>query len=332
MSSAVPGIPAEVVVVGGAGFIGSNLVRRLLREDEHCVVTIVDNMSAGGSLRVDDLAGNPRIRVHRFDVGRDEGLADLLPPGCLLVHLASNPDIAAATTRPTIDFTAGTEVTNAVVEAARLAGVARIVYASGSGVYGDRGHALLAEDDACIEPVSTYAASKIAGEALLSAYAHMFGIPAHVFRFGNVVGPRQTHGVGFDFAIRLLRDPQVLHVLGDGSQSKTYVHVDDVIDGILLAVSRLADERFTLLNIGTDEYLTVTEIAQLAVAVVCPDAGTRIEYGTGPRGWIGDVPIMRLSSERLRTLGWAPHWPSRDAVEQGITWVRDHLRPGPEVG
>lgn len=319
--------PRDVVIIGGAGFIGSNLALRLLQDHPSCSLTLIDNMSAGGSMRIADLAGDQRVHVHEVDIRTPRDLAGLLPAGALLIHLASNPNIAAATTNPAIDFDAGTAVTNAVVEAARVSGIARIVYASGSGVYGDRGQALLREDDACLAPVSTYAASKIAGEALLSAYAEMFDIPAHVFRFGNVVGPRQTHGVGFDFALRLMADPSALRVLGDGTQSKTYVHVNDVIDGILLALATDSGELFTILNIGTDEYLTVADIASLAIELICPESATRIEFGDSPRGWLGDVPVMRMSSQRIRARGWSPRVSSRDAVAEGICWVRDCLRP-----
>src|SRR6185437_9048915 len=148
-------------------------------------------------------------------------------------HLASNPDIARAATEPEIDFYQGTVLTNNVVEAMRRAGVSRILYASGSGVYGEIGDTEAQEDFGPLIPVSTYGASKLAGEALISSYCSMFGLTACIFRFGNVVGPRQTHGVGFDFVRRLAADPTELRILGDGQQSKSYVHVSDVISAVL---------------------------------------------------------------------------------------------------
>ena len=150
-----------------------------------------------------------------------------------VIHLASNPDISRAMAEPSIDFDEGTLLTHRVVEAMRVTGTARIMYASGSGVYGDLGEHEVAEDHGPLLPVSTYGASKLAGEALICSYTHMFGLSAAAFRFANVVGPRQTHGVGFDFLRRLLDDPTRLAILGDGKQSKSYIHVDDVVRAVL---------------------------------------------------------------------------------------------------
>ena len=153
----------------------------------------------------------------------------------VVIHLASNPDIARAATDPDIDFRQGTCLTNNVLEAMRLSGTMNILYASGSGVYGELGELEASEDHGPLIPISTYAASKLAGETLISAYCYMFELSARVFRFGNVVGPRQTHGVGFDFLRRLLSDPSKLRILGDGTQSKSYIHVHDVVEAVLLA-------------------------------------------------------------------------------------------------
>ena len=155
-----------------------------------------------------------------------------------VVHLASNPDIAAAVTNPAIDFDQGTALTNNVVEAMRTTSAQRLLYASGSGVYGDLGHTEAHEDHGPLLPGSTYGASKLAGEALICSYVAMFDLTACAFRFGNVVGPRQTHGVGFDFVRRLRKDPTVLSILGDGSQSKSYIDVGDVVSAVLTAHQR----------------------------------------------------------------------------------------------
>ena len=183
-----------------------------------------------------------------------------------VIHLASNPDIARAATEPAVDFDQGTLLTHHVVEAARLTDVSLVLYASGSGVYGDLGDVEATEDHGPLVPVSTYGASKLAGEALIASYCFMFDLNACVFRFGNVVGPRQTHGVGYDFVRRLLEDPAELHILGDGRQSKSYVHVSDIVDAVLLAARR-APRPFRAFNVATGDYITVTEIAELAVEV-----------------------------------------------------------------
>jgi UDP-glucose 4-epimerase len=245
----------------------------------------------------------------------------------LVIHLASNPDIAAAMTDPAIDFHEGTKITHHVVEAMRRAGVPRIAYASGSGVYGDLGELEATEDHGPLVPVSTYGASKLAGEALISAYAYMFDLQGVACRFGNVVGRRQTHGVGFDFVRRLLADPERLTVLGDGSQSKSYVLVTDVVAAVLLAVDT-AQAPFQAYNVATGDYITVREIAELAIEVVGSE-GTRIEYGTTNRGWKGDVPVVRIATERIRELGWGPSCGSREALRRSMTAMLEDLTAEP---
>jgi nucleoside-diphosphate-sugar epimerase len=182
----------------------------------------------------------------------------------VVVHLASNPDIARAVTEPEIDFSSGTLLTNSVVEAARTQGVNTIVYASGSGVYGDLGDLEIPEDHGPLRPVSTYGASKLAGEALVRAYAHMFGLRGRAFRFANVVGPRQTHGVGYDFLNKLAGDPTRLEILGDGRQSKCYIAIADVLDAILGVIDEPGDLPYEVFNVSTDDALSVDEIAAAA--------------------------------------------------------------------
>ena len=241
--------------------------------------------------------------------------------GCSHVYLfAANADIAAAVHDPKIDFWGGTCLTQSVVEAARITSVRRITYASGSGVYGDRGDQEVDEQFGPLIPVSPYGASKLGSEAILAAYSHMFGIDAAVFRFANVVGPRQTHGVTYDFARRLLDDPTTLSILGDGSQSKSYIHVSDVISAIM-TLTDLRWTGFEVVNVGTGDYVTVTEIADLVVERMGL-VNVSYEYTGGPRGWRGDVPIVRFRSDKLMSLGWRCRRNSVealiDAVDAGI--------------
>ncbi|MDA3039288.1 MAG: NAD-dependent epimerase/dehydratase family protein [Actinomycetota bacterium] len=295
-------------IVGGAGFIGAHAVDRLLSRPEVEAVTVYDNFTSGRAWHLAAHVEDPRLRVVHDDVKHLEPLVEALSGTETVVHLASNPDIAAAAADPTIDFWEGTFLTNQVMEAARQAGVSTILYASGSGVYGDVGVVASTEDQGSLEPVSTYGASKLAGEALLASYAHMFGMRCRAFRFGNVVGPHQTHGVGFDFVRRLLAEPTRLVILGDGRQSKSYIHVADVLDAVFLAESlAAADEAdpFQAFNVATGDYITVTEIAALAMQVVGLDpAEVLVEYTGGDRGWRGDVPVVRLDTARIRSLGW----------------------------
>jgi UDP-glucose 4-epimerase len=203
-----------------------------------------------------------------------------------------------------------------VLEAMRVNGVSHITYASGSGVYGDRGTYVCDEESGPLTPVSTYGASKLACEALLSAYSHMFSIRAVAFRFANVVGPRQTHGVTYDFVRRLLEEPTELRILGDGHQSKSYIHVSDVVSAMLTLTHR-GWEGFEIFNAGTGEYVTVAEIADLVVDRMGL-TGVRYEYTGGARGWKGDVPVVRFASHKLATLGWRPRYSSVEALVDSI--------------
>ena len=318
----------RVGVVGGAGFIGGHFVDRLLASDRCEELTVYDNFSSGREWHLAPHRSDARLKVVRGDVRDLERLVAAIGGHDTVIHLASNPDIARAMTDPAVDFDQGTLLTHHVAEAARRGGVAMVLYASGSGVYGDLGHHEASEDHGPLIPVSTYGASKLAGEALLASYAAMFGITARAFRFGNVVGPRQTHGVGFDFIRRLLDDPRHLRILGDGQQSKSYIHVDDVVEAVLHAAG-LAREPFAVFNVATGDYVTVAEIAEIAVDVVgLPAGGTQFDYTGGDRGWKGDVPVVRLSTERIRALGWKNQRTARQALRASMESMLIDARAG----
>ena len=306
-------------IAGGAGFIGSHFTDRLLSDPSTGRVTLYDNFSSGREWHYGHHADDARLQVVRADLHETEKLQDAMAGHDVVIHLASNPDIARAVTDPDIDFREGTLLTRQVVEAMRVTGVARILYASGSGVYGDLGHKEASEDHGPLLPVSTYGASKLAGEALISSYCYMFGLTACAFRFGNVVGPRQTHGVGFDFVRQLLLTPRQLRILGDGTQSKSYIYVDDVVNAVLCA-HQATRQAFQVYNVATGDYITVTEIARIAVDVLELDvATTQFVYSGGDRGWKGDVPIVRLNTDRIRSLGWRCSRGAADALRDSMS-------------
>ena len=302
-------------VAGGAGFIGSHLVRALLARFDEPVI-VYDNLVSGSREHLAEVIGDSRLRLVVGDIEDMSALTEAMN-GCDHVYLfAANPDIARAATEPPIDFWQGTYLTQNVVEAMRLTGAKRITYASGSGVYGDLGLLEVDEDFGPLVPISTYGASKLAGEALLAAYAHMFGIDAVAFRFANVVGARQTHGVTYDFVRRLRADPTELSILGDGSQSKSYIHVSDVVEGMLLLTEQ-GWTGFEVFNAGTGDYITVTEIAELVVERMgLNDVSYR--YAGGSRGWKGDVPVVRFRSDKLEARGWKCQYGSRSALAESI--------------
>jgi UDP-glucose 4-epimerase len=305
-------------IVGGAGFIGSHFVDHLLADAAVAAVTIYDNYSSGRRWHHATHDGDARFAAVEGDVCDLDSLRRAMDGHDVVIHLASNADIAAAATDPAVDFDGGTVLTHNVLEAMRTTSARRVLYASGSGVYGDVGELDVHEDHGPLLPVSTYGASKLAGEALISAYVAMFGLTACVFRFGNVVGPRQTHGVGFDFVRRLRKDPSCLTILGDGLQSKSYVDVGDVVSAVVLA-HRATREPCQAYNVATGDSVTVAEIARLALDVLALDpAAVRFDYTGGDRGWKGDVPIVRLQTRRIRALGWRPSAGSTEALANAM--------------
>jgi UDP-glucose 4-epimerase len=318
----------NVFISGGAGFIGSHLVRSLLADRNVEQIVIFDNFSSGHRSYLREAGADRRVRTVQADL---KELSDVTAAmaGCDTVfHLAANPDIARAVTEPPIDFWEGTYLTQNVLEGMRINGVRKILYTSGSGVYGENPVVAFKEDYGPCIPISTYGASKLACEALISAYCHMFELKGRAFRFANVVGPRQTHGVGYDFVRRLKADPTRLRILGDGTQNKSYIHVDDV-----LAAIRLVDERtrqsYDVYNVASDDYITVREIADLAVEVSgIPSGKTRYEFTGGDRGWKGDVPVVRFDCSKIKGLGWQAGRTSAEAVTAAMKAMLEELCRG----
>jgi len=304
-------------IAGGAGFIGSHLVRKILKEEADSSVVIYDNFSSGQMWHLEDVVKDNRLTVVKGDIKEFDSLVKSMNGCDCVYHFASNPDISKAVTQPDIDFWEGTYLTNNIIESVRINGIRKIIYASGSGVYGDAGYTETAEDYSPMIPVSTYGASKLSGEALLSSYSFMFDINAAAFRFANVVGPNQTHGVGFDFINKLIENPEVLQILGNGTQSKSYIYVDDVLAAIRMVEQNYL-KGYSYFNVATKDYITVKEIAEIVIElmdlseVVC-------KFGNTDRGWKGDVPVVRLNSEKIRNLGWQNKLTSKEAIVQSVS-------------
>lgn len=304
------------VITGGAGFIGSHFVHRLISQGDN--VTVVDNLSSGKLEFLEPhLSNSERLSVINLDIENTERLVEVTFGASRIIHLASNPDIAKAATDPRVDFLQGTCLTESALEAARINGIPKFVLASGSGVYGDAGQLVLSEDSK-LNPISTYGASKLAGESLLSAYCFMFGIRGTAFRFANVVGPRQTHGITYDLVSKIRANKKHLTVLGDGSQSKSYLHVDDIVSGVL-ALSASQEVAFDVFNLANDGNISVKEIVDLVLEHMNLDNSTTdVVFGNTPQGWKADVPVVKMDSTKARTGGWAPTRSSHQAISEAI--------------
>lgn len=309
-------------VIGGAGFIGSHVTRELLKTGDE--VLVFDNFSSGTEWHLNGVLDHANLKIVRGDIKDFDVLKDALK-GCQTVyHFASNPDIAKAVTHPDVDFWEGTYLTNNVLEAMRQNSVKRLIYASGSGVYGECGTEPVAECYPDMRPISTYGASKLACEALICSYCFMFGLDAAAFRFANVVGPRQTHGVGYDFINRLRNHPTTLKILGDGTQDKSYIHVDDIVAAIRLVETKHLNG-YDVYNVATLDSITVTKIADIAREITGSQT-TGYEYTGGDRGWKGDVPVIRMNSEKIRSLGWSNSYTTEQALYESMSAMYKEVR------
>lgn len=315
----------RVFVAGGAGFIGSHLVNTLL-DTTDSLITVFDNLSNGHLWHFGARIKDQRLKIIEADARDQQKLVEAIRGHNFVYHFAANSDIARAQEEPAIDFNNGAIPTHNILEAMRITGVPRIVFTSGSGVYGEVGADPVAEEFDRMIPVSTYGACKLASEALIAAYSAMFGITGTVFRFANVVGPRQTHGVAYDFIRKLNKDPKQLLILGDGTQYKPYIHVDDILKAFFLLEKKQA-KGYDVFNVGTPEHLTVREIAD----IVCERMGLRgVKYvfTGGNRGWKGDVPVYSLNTDKIRELGWTNSLSSREAVMASVDAMVGDMKSG----
>lgn len=297
-------------VTGGYGFIGTHLVKRLLEQGHS--VTVYDNLSTGA---VPDPAEIPRFGRHRFVHG-DILLADLLERSMrghdVVFHLAANADIPKGVHDTKIDLDSNVLGTFNVLEAMRKLGIKKIIFTSSSAVYGEPKISPVPENYGPLWPISPYGASKIAAEGYISAYSHLFGLEAWIFRFANVVGANMTHGVVRDFVAKLKATPDTLNILGDGQQQKSFIHVSDCIEGMLLATERSSGNGGAF-NLGAADTITVQRIAEVVVEEMGL-SGVRFTYTGGRRGWPGDVPYVFLDIRKISEQGFAPRYNSEQSV------------------
>jgi len=309
-------------VTGGAGFIGSTLVDRLLA-DGHDVVAF-DNFSTGQERFLQDASTQPRFRLVRGDTLDRQAIGQAMERADVVFHLAANADVRFGTEHPRKDLEQNTIATFNVLEAMRQNGVGRIAFASTGSIYGEATVIPTPEDAPFPVQTSLYGASKLACEGLIQAYCEGFGIKAWIFRFVSILGERYTHGHVFDFYRSLRADPARLRVLGDGTQRKSYLYIQDCIDAILLAMTRATD-KVNIFNLGTDEFCCVNDSLRWITEQL--RVSPTFEYTGGDRGWIGDNPFIFLDTARIRALGWSP----RLSIREGVLRTLEYLQANPAM-
>ncbi len=300
------------VVTGGAGFIGSHLVDALVAQGDR--VLVIDSLISGS---VENLAGysDKDVKLVRADLLAD-GWQKSLEGADRVYHLAADPDVRQSSITPDSQIQNNIIATQRVLEAMRHAEVRQIVFTSTSTVYGEATVIPTPEYYTPMEPVSIYGASKLACEALISAYCHSFGMQAWVYRFANIIGDRSGHGVLYDFIAKLKQDPHTLEILGDGRQSKSYLEVKECVKAMLFAAGH-SEGRYNVFNIGSEDWVDVKTIADTVTEEMgLPDV--RYRFTGGDRGWVGDVPKMQLSVEKLKSLGWTPGIGSHESIRLAV--------------
>jgi UDP-glucose 4-epimerase len=302
-------------ITGGAGFVGSHFVDRLIKDKNEVIV--YDNLILGKKNFFKNHIKNKKFKFIKGDILNFDLLKRSMKKSEIICHFAANSDIIQSSFKTKIDFENGTIGTFNVLEAMRVNSIKKIIFTSSNVVYGEVDKFPIKEDYGPLFPISMYGASKLASEALISAYCHNFKFKSWIFRFANVIGPRVTHGVVLDFYNKLKLNKLSLEVLGDGNQSKPYINVYDLISGMLFALKKSHNE-INYFNIGTESFTNVKFIAETVLKLLNLKK-TKIVYKGGKRGWIGDVPKVQVDITKLKLLGWTPKYTSStEACKKGI--------------
>ncbi len=299
----------NILVTGGAGFVGSNLAKKLAEKNN---VVVFDNFSEG---KKEYVPSNCKIIVG--DILNRGEIEEALKGIDICYHFAADPRVKESFSNPIGNFNQDAVGTVNVLEACRKNNVKRIIFASSSVVYGNA--KIPTPEIAPISPISNYAAAKAAGENYIMSYSNLYGIKAIIIRYANIIGPNSTHGVIFDFFNKLKKNPSELEILGDGKQKKSYLHVSDCVDATIFLEENLEDS-LGIFNVGSEEQITTKEIADI-VAENLGIKNVKYKFTGGSQGWPGDVPLMLLSIEKIKLLGWKPKISSREAIVDTLKFL-----------
>ena len=307
----------KAMIIGGAGFIGSHLCDALV--DLQMDVVCIDDLSLGSKNNIAHLLDDDKIVFEQADVSNQDitdSLFERYRPD-IVYHLAANSDIQASSVNPDIEYKNTYSTTFSVLQTMRKYNIKKLFFSSTSAVYGDKRDIMLDENTPNLSPVSYYGAAKLGSEALISAYSYMNDMSCMIFRFPNVIGPRLTHGVIYDFVRKLNHDQEQLEILGDGKQTKPYIYVSDLIDAIVTFTSDIP-EGVTLYNIGVNGATSVDRIAE----IICEEmdlSNVIFKYTGGESGWKGDVPRFLYCLDKVHEAGWYAKYDSDDAVRMAVT-------------
>jgi len=306
----------RALITGGAGFIGSHLLERLVSQDVE--VTILDNLSSGSKKNIHPSLNKGNAHFMRGDCTQTSDVEEALKDVDTVFHLSANPEVRLELNDPKTCFQQNIYATHILLEAMRRSQIHTIIFTSTSTVYGDAKITPTPETYPT-RPISLYGASKLASEALITSYAYTYNWNTLILRLANTVGPRSTHGVLSDFINQLKKDPTTLEILGDGTQTKSYLHIHDCIDALLTALQQTKDQ-VSILNIGSEDQVNVQDIAKTVVEEMGLQNVTFHFTGgvDGGRGWKGDVKNMLLDVSQIKTLGWRCRYNSADAVRRTI--------------
>jgi len=304
----------KAFITGGAGFIGSHLVDKLLSRGNF--VTSFDNLSSGKKEFFKQHKKNENFRFIEADLLDLRQVKREIKDHDVIFHIAANPFVRLGEKQTKLDLEQGPIATYNILESMRLNGIKKIVFSSSSVVYGETPKIAIPETYGPALPISLYGAGKLACEGLISAFCGTFNFQAWIFRFANVVGIRGTHGVIIDFIAKLKKNPKELEILGDGRQQKPYLHVSDIVDGMIFGFEH-SNDQINLFNLGCDSNTTVTRIAELVVDEMNL-RDVQFKYTGGIRGWAGDVPRFQLDISKINKLGWKESNTSDEAVRKAI--------------
>lgn len=308
----------NILVAGGAGFIGSNLIDALLNQGHN--VVCVDNFFIGTKKNIVNLVDNNKFVCFEEDLCDINVVTEIMKKEKIdyVMHLAANSDIQASANDPRIEYKNTYSTTFTLLESMRICGIKKIFFASTSAVYGNKLGIHVDEKTPELSPVSYYGAAKLGSEALLYSYTYMNDFSSLIFRFPNVIGPKLTHGVVFDFIKKLKKDSTKLEILGDGQQNKPYIYVKDLVDAIIEFMNQ--PQGVNIYNIGVDTSTNVSKIAD----IICEEMklkNVKYEYTGGSGGWKGDVPRFQYCLDKIHQAGWQAKYTSDEAVRMAVKWA-----------